>query len=368
MSITISTHNGSTVDLAHDRREKWRIEQENKKWEVNHPGTLRIDLSKEHLILIDRGSLSEVYHVLFDEALKEYNDRQIAAGKKDRIIKNYLSDIRAKENCAKASKHPVYEMITTVGSVDKPIDRDVAKEILLEHARDFEKRNPNLYVVCQALHNDETGEVHVHTAYIPVARNLSRGMSVQNSLTAALKQQGIVGDKYSDTAQMKFQKRENAALEAICNKYGFEVEHPLLGGKKEHLTLEEYRIQKQIEEAQKQLEIIVSLPGGKTVINKGRLVQLEEIEKKYKEQEVIINQARHDLKAASETMKAYSTAYNNYQAEKEDFERRVNEEANKKVQFMRDNAVLFIRQKGLWELFLEWVQALAEKLSMSIRQ
>ena len=32
MGVTIATHNGSAVDLAHDLREKWRIEEENRKW------------------------------------------------------------------------------------------------------------------------------------------------------------------------------------------------------------------------------------------------------------------------------------------------------------------------------------------------
>lgn len=125
MPLTISTHNGSSVDLAHDLREKWRIEQENKNWAEKHAGQLRIDLSKEHEVLINRGTLAQVYHQLFDDALNEFNQRQIQGGKKERVIKNYLSDIRAKEKTSKATKHPVYELITQVGSKENPVTDDM---------------------------------------------------------------------------------------------------------------------------------------------------------------------------------------------------------------------------------------------------
>lgn len=366
MSLTISTHNGSSVDLAHDLREKWRIEQENKNWAERHPGQLRIDLSKEHEVLINRGTLAQVYHQLFDDALKEFNEKQIRGGKKERVIKNYLSDIRAKEKTSKAAKHPVYELITQVGSKENPITDDMAEKILKEHAAGFEQRNPHLHVVAQVLHKDEIGGMHIHTAYIPVATEQARGMRVQNSLTAALKQQGIVGDKYSDTAQMRWEKQENKALEAICNKYGFEVEHPQAGTKAEHLTVEEYRMEKEIAEKEKELSKIQNLPAGMTVVKKARLEQLEDAEKQYHEDKRLIEQAKRDLKAANQTMDAAVKQQEQLARQQREFDEEVNEAANQKVSVMRDNSLRFIRTMGLWEKFLDFVESLREKMTQKM--
>lgn len=364
MSITISTHNGSTFDLAHNLREKWRIDQENKKWAETHPGETRIDISKEHMVLINRGSLSHVYHEIFDEALKEFNNKQIATGKKDRVIKNYLSDIRAKENSSKAAKHPAYEIITAVGSKENPVPNEVARDILLEHAKRFQERNPHLYVVCQVLHMDETAGAapHIHTTYIPVATDQTRGMRTQNSLSAALRQQGIEGDKFSVTAQMKWEKGENEALEKLCNQYGFDVDHPQAGIKQEHLDVEEYKAKKNIEEAQKALEAIKELPAGMTVVKKARLNQLEDIEVKYSQSLPMIEQAEHDLKAAENAMKAYSSAFQTLQKDRANFDEQVNKAANNKIALLKDKALEFIKSQGLWETFKAWAQSAMEKL------
>ncbi len=360
--ITISTHNGSTVDLAHNRREKWRVDQENEKWAAKHPGQLRIDLSKRHEVLVDRGTLAQVYHEIFDEALKEYNEKQIANGKSDRVIKNYLSSIRAKEGSSKAAKHPLYELITQVGSMDNPVPDEIAEKILKEHAAGFQERNPHLIVVGQYGHFDEMGGYHIHTDYIPVATDQKRGMRVQNSLTAALKQQGIEGDKYSHTAQMIWEKKENEALEAVCKKYGYEVDHPQAGSKAEHLTVEEYRVQKEIDEKQKKLEKVTELPAGVTMVKKARLEQLEQTEQTYKQEKPLIEQAKRNLSAARETMAAAVRKQEAVDKEKADFESAVNEAANRKVASLKDHAIEFIRNMGLWEKFTNFVEKITHKM------
>lgn len=356
MSITISTHNGSSVDLAHNLREKWRIDQENEKWATRHSGELRIDLSKEHEILVNRGTLAQVYHKLFDEALQEFNAKQIRSGKKERVIKNYLSEIRAKEGTSKAAKHPLYELITQIGSMDSPVPDEIAKQILKEHAAGFEERNPHLHVVCQALHADETGGIHIHTSYIPVATDQKRGMRVQNSLTAALKQQGIEGDKYSHTAQMIWEKKENEALEAVCKRYGFEVEHPQAGSKAEHLTVEEYRVQRQIDEKQAALAKVTELPAGMTVVKKARLEQLEQTEQDYRKEKPMIDQAKRELSAARETIAAAVRKQEALDKREGALDKEVNEAANKKIRLMKDKAFEFIKSLGLWEKFQTFIK------------
>ncbi|MBR1862015.1 MAG: hypothetical protein IJ796_09200 [Lachnospiraceae bacterium] len=358
MAVTISTHNGSTVDLRHDKRDPWRIEEENRRWAEKHPGEVRIDTSKEHQILVDRGSLAQVYHELFDEALSEYNQKQIKTGHPERQIKNYLSHIQAEEGTHKSARHPIYEMITTIGSKEYPIDANLAKEILLEHARGFRERNPNLVVVCQALHGDEVsgGSIlwHVHTAYIPIVTDQARGLRVQNSMKGALREQGIVGDKHFHTAQMIWEKKENQVLEEICNKHGLEVIHPQAGTKQEHLTVEEYRIKQQLKEAQENLEKVKNLPLGTTIVKKGRLEQLEEIERQFNADKINIDQMKRDQRAAAESMDAYLKAYTNLQKDKQDFDKLVNAAANKKISDLLDKALSFIRSIGLSEKFEAW--------------
>ncbi len=374
MAITISTHNGSSVDLAHDLREGWRIEKENKAWAERHSGELRIDTSKEHKVLINRGTISQVYKEIFGDALKEYNEKQIASGKKDRVIKNYLSEIKAKEKSSKNAKHPIYELITQVGSMDNPVPEEDEERILMEHAKGFEERNPHLHVVCQVLHKDEKGGNHIHTAYIPVATEQKRGMKVQNSLTAALKQQGIVGDKSSVTAQMLWEKKENKALEDICNKYGYVVEHTMAGKKAEHLSVEEYQINKKISEKQNELNEIKELPLGSSIVKKGRIEQLEKTEKKYQEEKPLIEKAKKELLLAEQTRGATRRQSEKLAKERAELDRRkaeydaeVNEEANRKVALMRDNAMRFIVSRGLLDDFLAWVQEFVEKISAKMR-
>lgn len=350
---TISTCNGPVCDLAHNRREQWRVDQENAKWAERHPGELRIDLSREHQILVDRGSLAQVYHELFDESVKEFNEKMIKTGHPDRIITNYLGIIRAKENRAKGARHPIYELITTVGSKEHPVPEALAKQILLEHAKSFQERNPNLVIVCQALHMDEQigGAIHIHTSYIPVAYNMKRGMRVQNSLASALKQQGFESKSKSVTAQMLWTKAENNALEAICNKHGYEVIHPQAGTKTEHLTVEEYKASQDLKRTQAELGKVKALPLGTTIIKTGRLQQLEETEKLYNEIKPEIERTRRDKAAIAESMEAYVNAYNKLQSEKADFDRTVNEAANKKLESFKNKVKAFLTKSGLWEAF-----------------
>ncbi len=374
MAITISTHNGSTVDLAHDLRETWRIEKENKAWAERHPGELRIDTSKEHVVLINRGTLSHVYKELFGEALKEYNEKQISSGKKDRVIKNYLSEIKAKEKSSKNAKHPIYELITQVGSMYNPVPEEDEEKILMEHAKGFEERNPHLHVVCQVLHKDEKGGTHIHTAYIPVATEQKRGMKVQNSLTAALKQQGIVGDKSSVTAQMLWEKQENKVLEDICNKYGYLVEHTMAGKKAEHLSVEEYQLNKKINEKQNEFNAIKDLPLGSVIVKKGRIEQLEKTEKKYQKEKPLIEKAKKELILAEQTRGATRRQAEKLAKDQAELDRRraeydaeVNEAANRKVALVRDDAMRFIVARGLLDDFWAWVQECVEKISAKIR-
>lgn len=353
MKITISTHNGSKVSLLHNRRDPETVKRENEKWAKTHPGQLRID-PNGHMEIWKDGSLKQAYDELFGEAVEKWNRKCEKNGHPERCIRNYLTEICAKEKTFKGAKHPLYEIIYTVGNKENPVEENTAYAILKEMVEGFEKRNPHLYLLAAYLHGDENGSMHVHCTYIPYATQQSRGLEVQNNLSAALKQQGFVSDSWGSTAQMKWERNENDCLESICRRYGFEVEHPMRGTKQEHLTVEEYKAQKELETTQEKLEKLKELPAGMMMVSKGRLMQLEEKEKMYDGSIEKIEQAKRDLRAASNAMQAYTKAYAQLQKDKEQFDNKVNQAANEKLKMLKDKALEFIKSVGLWEKFVAW--------------
>lgn len=357
--ITISTHNGTKISLFHNRRNPETVKLENEKWQRTHPGQLRID-PNGHMEIWKDGNLRQTYQELFGEALETWNQKCIKTGHAERCIKDYLSKICAEEKTHKGAKHPLYEIIYSVGSKEHPVEEQTAYRILKEMVDGFEQRNPHLHVLGAFYHGDEVGVVHVHLDYIPVATEQTRGLVTQNNLSAALRQQGIISDKWCDTAQMRWEKQENEALESICNRYGYDVEHPQRGTKQEHLSVEEYKTQKELETVQAELEKTKELPAGMTMVKKGRLQQLEEKERYYDENVEKIDQAKKDLKAASDAMSAYAKAYQKLQKEKENFEETVNQAANRKIELLKNKAFDFIKSVGLWEKFLDWSQKILE--------
>ncbi|MCD7778756.1 MAG: plasmid recombination protein [Clostridiales bacterium] len=99
---------------------------------------------------------------------------------------------------------------------------ELCKVILDEYMRDFEKRNPNLYVFNAVLHCDECTP-HLHIDYIPLGRDYKQGMAVRNSLDRALKQQGIDGKSNKrENSTIAWQQSEKSALETIMNRHGIE--------------------------------------------------------------------------------------------------------------------------------------------------
>ena len=201
---TIATHNGSSFSQKHNRRDRSVTDKE-----------AHIDKNGEYEVWLDT-SLKDFYKKQFGNAQEEYNAKQT---RNDRKIDDYYKYI---ENDKK--KHVAYEMI--VGVYDKNLDDKSKREILREFANTWSKRNPHLPMVGCYYHNDEEGEPHIHIDYVPVATNFERGMKVQNSLTRALKQQGIEsGASIHETPQILWEKRENGYLEELCNAKGITIEH-----------------------------------------------------------------------------------------------------------------------------------------------
>ena len=103
-------------------------------------------------------------------------------------------------------------------------------------------------------HADEDGVPHVHIDYIPVATGYVNGMTTQSALVKALGQQGFTKEG-KETAQIKWERRENAELEKWCNAFGIEeIDHPRIEGRKHIIDTERYKFQEQAKADIKQME------------------------------------------------------------------------------------------------------------------
>lgn len=235
MKYTISTHCGHKVSAAHNRRDDSSIK-----------GREHIDSSKPHEVWKDE-KITAAYDRIFGAAIKEYNDKQ---KRQDRQIKNYYRQVREA-----AQKHPVYEMIVTIGNKENQPPPEIGKEIMRQFVDDWQKNNPNLEMIGAYYHADEDGAPHCHIDYIPVARGFQRGLQVQVGYTKALEQQGFSRTgKKTETPQILWQRRENARLERLCRERGIEVEHTQRGQGLQHLSVEQYKEQQRLRNQQHQIE------------------------------------------------------------------------------------------------------------------
>lgn len=246
MAKTISTHNGSVANREHNIRAEYVARKE---------PHIDLSLSKYNEIILDIKP-QDAYKNIFGSAVAEYNEKQKTKGHSERCIDNYYQKIKKDKK-----KHPVYEMIVQIGDrTDTGINAPAEKECIKEFIDDWKQRNPNLELIGAYIHADETqGTLHAHLDYIPVAYNCNRGLTTQNALVKALEQQGLVGSSANSTAQMAWQRRENATLEQICIAHGIEIKHP--NENKKHLPTEEYKIQQISNELKQKKELLKDLEG-----------------------------------------------------------------------------------------------------------
>ena len=222
---TISTHNGTTLSQSHNLRE-------GKSAKDGHIDRTRT--AQNETIYHER--IEDAYKRLFDVSVAEFNKKQRPC----RRIENYFQKIKADKK-----KNVAYELIVGVyPDKGEQISGEVKRTILREFVGTWKDRNPNLELVGAYYHADEKGGEHMHIDYIPVARNCTRGPAIQTALVKALSQQGIEGEKDEfNTAQMKWEARENSVLEGLCRERGIEVRHPQRDAetKTKHLNTPEYK-------------------------------------------------------------------------------------------------------------------------------
>ena len=186
-------------------------------------------------------SLEEAYHMLFDDALERYNDRQKRA---DRKIDNYLEHIQKGKQ-----EKPFYEIIVQVGNrEDMGIGTGhewTAQKILIDYINNFEKRNPNLFVFNSVLHMDEATP-HLHIDFIPFITESKRGLDTRVSLKKALEQQGFKGTGRSDTEAMAWLHSEREVLGATMFDYG--VTWGNQGNNLDHLSVSDFKKKQRMKE------------------------------------------------------------------------------------------------------------------------
>jgi len=194
-----------------------------------------VDISRtEDNITYISTDIRDFYNQIFGKALAEYNNRQKRA---DRKITDYYEHIK---NSGKGKLF--YEIVVQFGDINDcgvgSRNWETAKNMLNEYMQEFEKRNPNLKVFNAIMHLDESTP-HLHIDFVPVARRNKKGLSVKNSMSGALREQGFSSSSRMQNEWTAWSESERSYMEQILHK------HSLLRDDKnihrEHLSVEEYK-------------------------------------------------------------------------------------------------------------------------------
>lgn len=190
-----------------------------------------VDGSRTHLnIDYCNEPIKKIYHELFDEALKRYNEKQTRA---DRRIENYYEKIRNSKQ-----EKPFHELILQIGDKEnmsaESENGQLARQVLDEYYRGFQERNPNLKVFSAHLHMDEATP-HLHIDFVPFTTDSNRGLDTRVSLKQSLAAQGFKGGTREDTEWNQWVSAEKSALAFVMERHGIEWEHK--GTHEKHLSL-----------------------------------------------------------------------------------------------------------------------------------
>lgn len=208
------------------------------KGSVNHNSRLfnahNTDPQRTHLnTCFCSKDIKQVYLELFEEARIRYNEKQKRA---DRTIANYYEKIRSSKQ-----EKTFHELILQIGDKDNMSSHSenglLAEKILKEYYKDFQQRNPNLYVFSSHLHMDEATP-HIHIDFVPFTTGSKRGMETRVSLKQALAKQGFEGKGKSENEWNLWVLSEKQHLAQIMEKYDIEWEQK--GTHDKHLTVLEF--------------------------------------------------------------------------------------------------------------------------------
>lgn len=196
--------------------------------------------TKDNIILCKQ-DIHKAYHELFDKSLSEYNAKQ---KRKDRCIPDYYEHIRLSKQ-----EKLFYEVIFQIGDMkDTAVgteDGEQAAKILQEFYKKLQTNNPHIHIFNAVIHMDEATP-HLHIDFIPIATESKRGLSTRNSLSKALEQQGFKSEGKLNTCAKLWIDSEKERLAECMTEHGLERENK--GIKRSNLSVEEYKLQKRMEE------------------------------------------------------------------------------------------------------------------------
>lgn len=225
---------------------KRTISAEVGKGSVNHNSRKfraeNVDGSRTHLnIDYCNERIQTVYHQLFDEALKCYNEKQTRS---DRCIPNYYEKIRSGNQ-----EKPFHEIILQIGNKEDMSATgeyaELARTILDKYYQGFQERNPNLRVFSAHLHMDEATP-HIHIDFVPFTTGSKRGLDTRVSLKQALAAQGFTGGTRGDTEWSQWVRSEKEQLSAVMERHGIEWEDK--GTHDKHLSVLDYKKEQRAKE------------------------------------------------------------------------------------------------------------------------
>ena len=178
--------------------------------------------------------IKDVYHELFDDALKRYNDKQT---RKDRKIDDYYEKI-----CSGKQEKLFHEVILQIGDKDnmgsETMEGQLAAKILDEYMKGFQERNPTLRVFAAHLHLDEATP-HLHIDFIPYVTGSKRGLDTRVSLKQALSSLGFKGGSRSETELNQWVQSEKEKLAMVMREN--EIEWDQKGTHEQHLSVLDYK-------------------------------------------------------------------------------------------------------------------------------
>lgn len=225
---------------------KRTISAEVGKGSVNHNSRKfraeNVDGSRTHLnIDYCNERIQTVYHQLFDQALKRYNEKQARA---DRRISNYYEKIRSGNQ-----EKPFHEIILQIGNKEDMSATggyaELARTILDKYYQGFQERNPNLRVFSAHLHMDEATP-HIHIDFVPFTTGSKRGLDTRVSLKQALVAQGFKGGTRGATEWAQWVQSEKEQLAAVMERYNIQWEQK--GTHEKHLSVLDYKKQEREKE------------------------------------------------------------------------------------------------------------------------
>ena len=210
--------------------------------------------------------IKDVYHELFDDALKRYNDKQT---RKDRKIDDYYEKIRSVKQ-----EKLFHEVILQIGDKDnmgsETMEGQLAAKILDEYMKGFQERNPTLRVFAAHLHLDEATP-HLHIDFIPYVTGSKRGLDTRVSLKQALSSLGFKGGSRSETELNQWVQSEKEKLAMVMREN--EIEWDQKGTHEEHLDV--YNFKKK--ERKKEVQTLEQEKEYLTAENEGLIAQIAEV-------------------------------------------------------------------------------------------